>query len=400
VGTPPTGIITLPSEGTTFNAGDTVSYTGTAADFEDGSLPPAAFSWTVILHHHYEEDPLHHAHPYQGPIDGVDQGSFTISTGAHDHDIWFRIHLTVTDSDGLIHQSARDIFPNLSTITLQTDPTGLMVKLDGQRRTAPVLEESIVGSVRLIGAFSQMFNGEAYRFESWSDGGADTHTITTLASNATFTVTYAIIPDFEPSKIGHWKLDEVNGLTAADSSGSDNHGTLVNGPTWDSGQSGGGLLLDGINDYVEVALDHPETNYTFALWIKTGTADQGISRVASPLSPTTGAQDRNLAIDAGGNLKHRLWNCQETITTSGVSVVDNQWHHVAVAVESGVGQKIYVDGVVRASGTCGTSNFNYESGLILGGDGYLSTGTYFQGLLDEVRLYTRVLSDAEIGTLP
>jgi glucose/arabinose dehydrogenase len=111
VGNPPVGKITAPKEGATFNIGDTIKFLGTGTDPEDGALPASAFSWSVRLLHHPETDPLHHFHPFQGPIKGVESGSFQIPEEIHDDDIWFRIYLTVTDSDGLTHESTRDIYP-------------------------------------------------------------------------------------------------------------------------------------------------------------------------------------------------------------------------------------------------------------------------------------------------
>jgi glucose/arabinose dehydrogenase len=205
VGNPPVGSITSPAEGTTFSLGDTIQYTGTGMDQEDGTLPPSAFSWSVVLLHHPETDPLHHVHPFLGPIEGIESGSFQIPQEIHDHDIWFRIYLTVTDSDDLTHELTRDIFPIMSTLTLQTDPPGLEVILEDQSGTAPVSRESIVGSES---PSPQVFNGEGYRFESWSDGGPAMHTITTPASDTTYTATYKIDPDFDPSSASYRELDE------------------------------------------------------------------------------------------------------------------------------------------------------------------------------------------------
>jgi hypothetical protein len=111
VGNPPVGKVTAPKEGTTFNTGDTIEYAGTGTDPEDGALPANAFSWSVRFLHHRETDPHHHFHPFQGPIRGEKSGSFQIPEELHDDDVWFRIYLTVTDSDGLSHVSTRDIFP-------------------------------------------------------------------------------------------------------------------------------------------------------------------------------------------------------------------------------------------------------------------------------------------------
>jgi glucose/arabinose dehydrogenase len=110
VGNPPVGNITTPKEGATFNPWDTVEYGGTGTDLEDGALPASSFSWVVRLLHHPETDPHHHFHPFLGPTQGVKSGSFQIPEEIHDADVWYRIYLTVTDSDGLTRGSTRDIF--------------------------------------------------------------------------------------------------------------------------------------------------------------------------------------------------------------------------------------------------------------------------------------------------
>jgi glucose/arabinose dehydrogenase/subtilisin family serine protease len=186
VGNPPTGSITQPVEGTTYNAGDTISFAGTATDVEDSDLPSAAFSWTIRLHH------IDHFHSFLGPIEGVQNGSFTIpKTGETDDRVWYRIYLTVKDSSGLTNLSTRDVLPNKSTMTFATVPEGLQVTLDGQPVTAPSAVVGVVGITRTLGApSSQSAGGHQYEFVSWSDGGAAIHTIDTPAANTTYTATY------------------------------------------------------------------------------------------------------------------------------------------------------------------------------------------------------------------
>lgn len=186
VGNPPTADITQPVAGTTYNAGDTISFAGTASDAEDGVLPASAFSWTIRLHH------LDHFHGFLGPLDGVQDGSFTIpKSGETDHNVWYRIYLTAKDSSGLTYLSTRDVLPNKSTMTFTTVPEGLQVTLDGHPMTTPSAITGVVGVTRTLGAPSpQTMGGRQYEFVSWSDEGAVTHTIDTPAANTTYTATY------------------------------------------------------------------------------------------------------------------------------------------------------------------------------------------------------------------
>ena len=182
----PTGTITTPAEGTLYIAGQTISYSGTGADPEDGTLPASAFTWRVDFHHD------NHTHPHVQPTSGVTSGSFLIpDSGETSANVWYRIHLTVRDSAGLTHSSFRDVLPRKATITLATSPGGLQVTLDGQPQTAPHSLASVVGMKRTIGAPSPQTLGDStYDVVGWSDGGAATHEIVTPPTDTTYTATF------------------------------------------------------------------------------------------------------------------------------------------------------------------------------------------------------------------
>ncbi len=183
---PPVGTITSPVAGTLYSAGQTITYSGTGTDPETGNLPASAFTWQVDFHHDT------HAHPFVLATNGARSGSFTIpTTGETSANVWYRIYLTVIDSAGLIHTSFRDILPRTSTITLQTNPAGLQLTLDGQPMTTPVQVVSVVGLTRTLGVVSpQIVGGISYNFSTWSDAGAATHNISTPVSNTSYTATF------------------------------------------------------------------------------------------------------------------------------------------------------------------------------------------------------------------
>jgi len=187
VGRPPVATILSPSEGTFYNAGNTIVYSGSAIGADNGALPASAFSWTIAFHHDT------HTHPFLGPITGVTSGSFQIpQIGETSQNVWYRIHLKVTDSQGLTHEITRDIFPNVITLRLNSAVTGATLTLDGQPARAPITTQSVIGLTRTIGALSpQSIGGKQYEFASWSDGGSATHTISTPPSPTTYTATFA-----------------------------------------------------------------------------------------------------------------------------------------------------------------------------------------------------------------
>ncbi|MBC8009854.1 MAG: PQQ-dependent sugar dehydrogenase, partial [Burkholderiales bacterium] len=184
--TNPVATITQPTAGTLYSGGTALSFAGTGTDTEDGTLPASAFSWTISLHHDT------HTHPFYGPTTGIRNGTFTIpNDGETSSNVFYRISLTVTDLGGRTHTVTRDVVPRTVAITLASNPTGARLTLDGQPVTAPYTFTGVVGVVRAIGVTSpQTIGGQSYTYQSWSDGGAATHNITTPAAATTYTATF------------------------------------------------------------------------------------------------------------------------------------------------------------------------------------------------------------------
>ena len=103
------------------------------------------------------------------------------------------MHLTVTDSSELSTSVFRDILPNLSSFSLETDPPGLTLELDGASFISPQTVEGVVGIIRVIGAPSpQVAGATTYSFDSWSDGGEVYHSIHTPPTPTTYTASYSV----------------------------------------------------------------------------------------------------------------------------------------------------------------------------------------------------------------
>ena len=183
---PPIAVITQPVDGTLYSAGQTINYSGTGTDPEQGNLPASAFTWRIDFHHDT------HTHPFLQPTSGITSGSFVVpTTGETSANVFYRIYLTVVDSGSLQHTVFRDVRPRTATITLATSPPGPQVTLDGQPQVTPVSFVGVVGMIRTIGAPSpQTINGRQFTFKSWTDGGAQTHTIVIPAVNTTYTARY------------------------------------------------------------------------------------------------------------------------------------------------------------------------------------------------------------------
>ncbi len=184
----PTATISSPVAGAKYNAGQTISFSGSGADAEDGTLPASAFTWWVDFYHN---DSGLHTHPTVPPTSGSTGGSFQVPTSVHGSNVWYRIYLRVTDSDGQATTTYREIYPNRSTYTITSNPSGLQLYLDGESIFTPYSYTTTVGAVQKVEARSpQELNGTTYQFGNWSDGGAATHSITVPAANTTLTANF------------------------------------------------------------------------------------------------------------------------------------------------------------------------------------------------------------------
>lgn len=183
---PPVPTIITPVSGALYSAGTTLNFSGSASDPESGAVPAANFTWRIDFHHDA------HTHPFYPSTSGITSGAVVIPDVGHtETTVFYRVHLTVADGAGQSASTFRDIQPRVVTMTLASSPSGASLTLDGQPVLSPRTFSSVVGVQRVIGAVSTITVGnKTYDFTGWSDGGAQTHTITTPTANQTITATY------------------------------------------------------------------------------------------------------------------------------------------------------------------------------------------------------------------
>ncbi len=183
--TPPVATINTPAAGTLWKVGDVINFSGSASDTQDGSLPASALKWDLILHHCPSNC---HTHPVQD-FTGVASGSFTAPD--HEYPSYLELQLTATDSGGLTNSKSIRLDPRTVVLTFQTNPGGLQLTVNGSSSTASFSRTVIVGSKNSLSAISPQKKGsKTYNFQSWSDGGAQTHDIIAPASATSYTARY------------------------------------------------------------------------------------------------------------------------------------------------------------------------------------------------------------------
>jgi glucose/arabinose dehydrogenase len=186
--TPPMPTITSPTTAQLFRVSETITLTGSATDAQEGTLPANRLSWQVLLHHNNN-----HTHPYFGPQTG---NNLTFTAPApEDLDAatgsFLEIRLTATDSQGLSSTVVQNFQPRKVNITFATNPPGLGLTVNAVQLTGPQTVVSWDGYQLNVNAPNQTdASGQQQNFTSWSDGGAQSHTITTPATAATYTANF------------------------------------------------------------------------------------------------------------------------------------------------------------------------------------------------------------------
>ncbi len=171
--TPPVAAIASPTAGLTWKVGESIAFDGGATDRQDGALPAASLSWSLVLNHCPSGC---HGHAIE-TFPGTDHGSFAAPD--HEYPSHLELRLTATDSGGLSDTRTIRLDPKTVDLLLASSPTGLELGLNGSLLRAPFTRTVIQGSVNSISAPSpQSLGGKTYTFGSWSDGGAGSHTIT------------------------------------------------------------------------------------------------------------------------------------------------------------------------------------------------------------------------------
>jgi uncharacterized repeat protein (TIGR01451 family) len=201
--TPPTASITAPA---TYNAGATVSFSGTATDPVDGSLPPYRYAWQVDYIKDGVAQPSFNAEvpgPFYGPVSGITSGSFQIPTDPTQvPGSFYRMTLTVTDSRGLHEVVTKDIHPNLTSWSVKDSVAGTGYFVDGAWHTGTYTTQDVVGVHHVLTglALGQETGTTRYRFAGWADGSALTDSFASPATAATYTARYETAATALPTK--------------------------------------------------------------------------------------------------------------------------------------------------------------------------------------------------------
>ncbi|MFG1705508.1 LamG-like jellyroll fold domain-containing protein [Nonomuraea sp. M3C6] len=385
--TPPTATLNSPTATTTWAVGQTITFAGTGADAQDGTIPGTRMKWTLVLHHCPSTCHEHEITTFTGA-----SGSFQAPD--HDYPSHLELRLTVTDAQGLTDTKSVLLQPRTVNLTFQSSPAGMQLGFNSEQTTTPFTRTVIVGSGNSISAPSpQTSSGASYSFGSWSDGGAAGHNVMAPATATAYTATYAPTP-VNTGLVAAYGMNEGTGATVGDASGKSNTGTTSN-TTWsNSGKYGKALSFNGSNAYVNI----PDST---TLRLTTGMT------LEAWLNPATATGYRTALIKQhSSGVAYALWaNADnnrpytEIVTTTDQGLPGtaglplNTWTHLT-ATYDGTTLRLYTNGTQTAQKTVTGTIRSDTQALRIGGSSLW--GEYFNGLIDDVRVYNRALTATEI----
>ena len=196
--------------------------------------------------------------------------------------------------------------------------------------------------------------------------------------------------------IAHWQFEETSGSVADDAGVAANDATYVSSPTLGvngpyPAATGTAVQLDGSAEYITSgqSLLNGLSEFTVMGWLRPDNTDADRSFF--------GQNDLiELGIDYASN-QIDLWTSAGGSVSATVQLPYGKWSHVA-ASGSGSELKIYVNGREVASGGSSTTSYGSNSDVFKVGEGVLdSSGDYFDGRVDEIRVYSRLLCPNEIN---
>ncbi len=214
----------------------------------------------------------------------------------------------------------------------------------------------------------------------WGDGIVDVEDLKILAEHLFEEVN-------DPTLVAHWPLDETEGMVVTDSAG-DSNGYALGDPVWqaDGGKVNGALEFDGIDDFISTTapLNPADGSFSVFAWLKGGAPGQAI------ISEPAGVDWLSLDSLTGHVMTELTTSGRDaTPLKSQAAITDGNWHRIGF-VWDGLYRTLYVDDAAVAEDTHDGLQ-NSGNGLYIGCGEPVKPGTFFSGLIDDVRIYNRVV---------
>ncbi|EKD99371.1 MAG: hypothetical protein ACD_22C00280G0001, partial [uncultured bacterium] len=198
-----------------------------------------------------------------------------------------------------------------------------------------------------------------------------------------------------------WKLNESAGGTAVDSSGNGNNGTYTDGATNAAGKFGNGGSFDGDNDFIEITDYLPNySSFSVSGWFNLSSTVSG----SADYFPVFGNNQNESFLGYSPSnyrfvhMRQYIGGSQNIFWNTSTNLADSSWHFVSMIVDqSNYKISLYVDGTLNSTQNIGIQGYTHSNGALtkIGRD----YGTSWKGVLDELRVYNRAITPAEVTQL-
>jgi hypothetical protein len=211
---------------------------------------------------------------------------------------------------------------------------------------------------------------------------------------------------------GLWHFDESMGTVVEDASANSNHGTISGatwaGPTWVLGQYGDGLQFDGVDDYVNIP-DNPSLDITGDMTIEAwfmvndfSTSEGYHLYIAS--KDSTAGRSYGIGIDLTWQQPYKPYfiafesASSYNVVWGTTTIVADTWYHIAGVYNSASSEmKMYIDGTLESTVTTTISSiYSGPADLRIGGRQYTGHQCFFNGVIDEVRIWDKALDACQV----
>jgi hypothetical protein len=209
----------------------------------------------------------------------------------------------------------------------------------------------------------------------------------------------------DPNLVSWWRFDEGTGSIAHDSA--DSHNGTIYGAAWTTeGQINGALDFNGVNNYVDYGdideFEFGSKNFTISFWFNTegahniGGSEGAYGIIIGKYNVDSGKQWSFSQNPAGKITFATYYSSSGSEGLASTNSYAGQWVH-CVGVRNGAKKYLYFNGIVDVNGTCQGVQTG-KTTKVLAGAVQSSTKTYdfFNGKIDDIRVYNRALSAVEV----
>jgi len=314
----------------------------------------------------------------------------------------YNFQVAIADAGGLTTVSSVTVVVNLTVASINLLPNVLTLPTAGQQQFTATTVDQFGNSISPQPALTWTATNGSISTNGLYDAPATIVPVTVTAASGSVNAS-ASVTLVAPST--WWKFDDGSGTNVSDSSGSGHAGTVSSASAWTTaGKYGGALQFNGSSTSVTStgANLSGAGDFTLGAWVKTSSTAGGVILEQVGSTSTSNRGQYQLLMNSGGTVE--FWVGRSTGNTyqfdlkSTKTINDGQWHYVT-GVRSGTTGYLYIDSAQAATPASGTSrSLSSSNSVSIGAETY-GKSLYFNGTIDDVRIYQAAISGSGIACL-